>query len=1153
MSNRPAVPVTTLSLSSSSSSTHNPLPDVGTRDYTILKEVGDGSFGTVWLADWHSPLTLPPGTQPPGPSSRPEYKGKQLVAVKKMKKTFDGGWDECMKLKELKSLRTIPMHPFTIPLYDAFLHPTTRELYFVFECMEGNLYQLTKSRKGRPLAGGLIACIFEQTLLGLHHVHACGFFHRDMKPENLLITTTGLTDYPHGSPYALPTAPPERDVAVILKIADFGLARETNSRPPYTEYVSTRWYRAPEVLLRARDYSNPVDMWALGAILVETVTLKPLFPGNGEMDQVHRICEIMGDPQHPYGLDDKGRLRGGGQWLGGVALAKAVGFSFPDKVPIDFVQLFDTSNIPIQLIDCLHELLRYEPRARLTTAQCLAHSYFTDVAPRLIPPSLSGIGMLNSSLARGLPSPRPNTVYPASPEHLGAHQQQHYMPVDLPSISPQIVPVSHNQAGFPNARPTHVLTPSNSSHAVDSIMTDGEPSGDHHQPNGQAYPPRAYVTPPEFQRRGSQPYENYPQPPQGYEYSAPMIAQDPSFLSLSTGLPSPSDPSRASTDTRHTNTSNQLKVRSRTLASVFSGSQSLKRTPSERVFTDGCTTNPSPTLSLDPKKAKKEAEKAAKEEAKLEAQAKREAARRSAQERSRAVLQKQRLAQGSDILIHVNPEFAAPVGAPRKAVDKGKGRATLHPPMPQIVEDCSRTRNGQPPLPSPASTGAPSFHTQSDRSVYYGDDRQTRPEYPTEERRYSFNSSNTMDSDPGPRSQHINLVRSPSHGSGYSRLSVASSPNLASLYRASTPASTTSSLDHQLIANMAGLCADEQSNANNGKALHKWPKPPPNEKRASDESSALSQSRSRSPSDPRFSPYAVPPMRTSLPSIANFDFPSGPPPQPPLPSPGHPQAPERQHPERHLSISSGSPSILSHNSFPIGPRSPYSTTSPSNYHQPQQSSTSPPGAHTTGSPNLVFDLTGSTLASSEIHYHQHHQPPQQPQHHQHLQSQQQQQNSQQHAHHTNLNSESISSVLVSVHNGSSSPSLSDSTHHSSHPNHQQQSGQSRFGKSVSSTDEELVVPTNGKPLHHLHRHSTCCPLPPDQLNLALTHHNPLQQQHHNLQHQQHHLLHHHQTLNQNHLQNLQHQQQHQQQQLVDFSYIHNDSLHDLDDDQHMTS
>lgn len=71
------------------------------RSYTILKEVGDGSFGTVWLADWHSPLRLPPGTLPPGPSSRPEYRGKKIVAVKRMKKAFLGGWSECLKLKEL--------------------------------------------------------------------------------------------------------------------------------------------------------------------------------------------------------------------------------------------------------------------------------------------------------------------------------------------------------------------------------------------------------------------------------------------------------------------------------------------------------------------------------------------------------------------------------------------------------------------------------------------------------------------------------------------------------------------------------------------------------------------------------------------------------------------------------------------------------------------------------------------------------------------------------------------------------------------------------------------------------------------------------------------------------------------------------------------
>lgn len=199
--------------------------------------------------------------------------------------------------------------------------------------MEGNLYQLIKSRKGRPLAGGLVSSIYSQVVKGLHHIHQSGFFHRDMKPENLLVTTTGLVDYPTTSPIAPPNALPERDVVVIIKLADFGLARETRSEPPYTEYVSTRWYRAPEVLLRSRDYSNPVDMWALGTILAELINLKPLFPGAGEIEQVARICEVLGDPCHDYGVDQRGRTWGGGIWMRGVQLARQVGCTFP-KVPI---------------------------------------------------------------------------------------------------------------------------------------------------------------------------------------------------------------------------------------------------------------------------------------------------------------------------------------------------------------------------------------------------------------------------------------------------------------------------------------------------------------------------------------------------------------------------------------------------------------------------------------------------------------------------------------------------------------------------------------------------------------------------------------------------------------------------------------------------
>jgi meiosis induction protein kinase IME2/SME1 len=95
----PGIPIVDSSLYSQARAFPPPLEP---RSYTILKEVGDGSFGTVWLADWHSPLRLPPGTTPPGPSSRPEYKGKKLVAVKRMKKAVEGGWEECLKLKELR-------------------------------------------------------------------------------------------------------------------------------------------------------------------------------------------------------------------------------------------------------------------------------------------------------------------------------------------------------------------------------------------------------------------------------------------------------------------------------------------------------------------------------------------------------------------------------------------------------------------------------------------------------------------------------------------------------------------------------------------------------------------------------------------------------------------------------------------------------------------------------------------------------------------------------------------------------------------------------------------------------------------------------------------------------------------------------------------
>lgn len=360
--------------------------------------------------------------------------------------------------------------------------------------MEGNLYQLTKSRKGRPLAAGLVSSLLRQILAGLHHIHQSGYFHRDMKPENLLITTTGLADYPA---YVAPqnvnnpsfaNRQAEKDVVAVVKIADFGLARETMSKPPYTEYVSTRWYRAPEVILRSRDYSHPVDMWAVGTILSEMVNLKPLFPGQSEVDQVFRICEVMGDPTSDYGKDERGRTRGGGYWDRATKMAKAVGFSFPKIQPIQFESLYDRNLVPFQLVDMMADLMRYDPKARLTTSQTLDHPYFRQVAP-----------LLEATVVPAIPShARQQQQQQAALQMQQQQQQQKLYSLPTPSSAHSYGLPAPNSASFPAPRNVP------SSHTAASQFSRASFDQRHpHYPSGmpQAAPGSAtsYQSPPPVQ------------------------------------------------------------------------------------------------------------------------------------------------------------------------------------------------------------------------------------------------------------------------------------------------------------------------------------------------------------------------------------------------------------------------------------------------------------------------------------------------------------------------------------------------------------------------------------------------------------------------------------------------------------------------------
>merc|ERR1719158_1642489 len=154
--------------------------------------------------------------------------------------------------------------------------------------MDGNVYQVIKDRD-RPLQESKVRNIMYQTIQGLNHMHKHGYFHRDMKPENLLM------------------------LGETVKLADLGLAREIRARPPFTDYVSTRWYRAPEVLLRSSTYNSPLDMWACGCIMAELYTLRPLLPGSSESDELYKICSVIGTPTQHI-------------WADGMKLASHMGF-----------------------------------------------------------------------------------------------------------------------------------------------------------------------------------------------------------------------------------------------------------------------------------------------------------------------------------------------------------------------------------------------------------------------------------------------------------------------------------------------------------------------------------------------------------------------------------------------------------------------------------------------------------------------------------------------------------------------------------------------------------------------------------------------------------------------------------------------------------
>lgn len=294
--------------------------------FDILKNMGKGAYGIVWQVR--------------------DKKSQKVLALKKIYDAFYNEVDSQRTYREVMYLKELKDNPNIVRLEEVIRAYNDKDIYLVFEYMDADLHNVIKSN---ILSDIHKRYIIYQLFKALKYIHSAGLVHRDLKPSNLLINSDCL-----------------------IKIADFGLARslqtDKSEDPVVSEYVATRWYRAPEILLGSRCYSHSVDVWSAGCIVAELFIGKVLFPGKGSMNQMELLIQLLDKPS-PEDIQALGSEH-----------AESVIKSLSSTKSKSFTLMF--SMMGKEGIDLIRRMLCFNPKKRITVDEVLNHPYIRDFSQR---------------------------------------------------------------------------------------------------------------------------------------------------------------------------------------------------------------------------------------------------------------------------------------------------------------------------------------------------------------------------------------------------------------------------------------------------------------------------------------------------------------------------------------------------------------------------------------------------------------------------------------------------------------------------------------------------------------------------------------------------------------------------------------------------